>query len=1196
MNKKLIVLSFLMVFLLVSVSAWKSDRFIENRDKQLEKGGFTRYGTYEINEHKWWDVFEIWTEEKIKEVTLEDNTDTCSDNCYAIKEISNLKPMPLIEDVRFYRDFGKGWVAWNGFTNWKVLVEEEVDVFETQCVKGKEITTKNGTYFEQECSQIKTGTQRVWNNLDMKKDYEGTYRVKLEGGKKPSTILDWQVKINGIWTTAWATWGNISDGDDAEVNLISPEDGSTALENPIVFSSIANITNGTYIVNASLYTKVSDGEWKINQTNSSFSSPYESLVLESGTLSLSGNLIYDSVYVASGATINVGSSYLNITAINNITIEGNINANYLSSSGSGNGGDGSKSSTDDTSGGGGGGHKSSGGSGGDGGSASGGSGGSAYGSDVDKLFPVGSKGGIGRSGQTTDSPGGNGGGSVYLQSENVTIRGNIYANGQDGQEPLRKANSSGGGGGSGGSIVIVSNNLNITNSHFYSIGGNGGGRYGGGREGTQYGGGGGGGSGGRIKIFYGDNLYNDSVTYSLSGGSGGTCISTCDGGDDGSNGGSGNYFIYEESYSGVVYPGSDFNQIFSNNYSSGDIILWNYEYCDSDGDCGFAVANRTVTLDDTAPIILINYGNGTFDYGSLTQNHTINYTITDTNLQTCWISYNSTNTTIPCSTGSLNTTNFALELDVYNATIYANDSVGNIGSDYFEWNYKVFENSRSFNLTSFETDREGFSVNVTTDNTGLTANFYYDGVSYSTTKIGSILNPIFTKSLDSPIVSSNENKEFYWEFSYSGDLINSTKDNQTVKDWNISFDNVHQLVNIIIRDEETDSLINSTTLGILSTNWLGGGTNNLSYSDSSEEDGIYNLGVSNSSINYLNSQMQMFYDATGYQQRNFYETYLLTNSSIQQIELYLLLADAGIINIYQVTSDYITFEEDVTISAYKIVGGSETLVDMAITDGSGSANLFLDPDFTHRLTFEKSGCTTLERTENPTGGTTTIKIDCGGDVGQEINGTVYDGLTWDILPALTTLVNGTYTFTANINKTNCSISDIDFYLTREGSVVNSTSSSESCGDTLYLSYNLPDGNITATIQLVIDEETITKNKFYTIIDTSSLTGNMTSLWYILMNLDDIDIFGLTQKSKTFIAFLGLFLILGYLGMVEGLKSENIWGVIFIMFYLGMMSYFNWLNTNLVNSGYIFSSFLNQWGILILGGAISIGILLIKSER
>jgi hypothetical protein len=128
--------------------------------------------------------------------------------------------MPLIEDVRFFRDFGDGkWIAWNGFTNWRIEVEEDVDLFETQCIQGKEIIDeKNGTsYFEQECSQVKTGTEKQWLPLDYKKDYEGTYRVKLSGGKKSSTILDWQVKMNGVWSEEWAVWGNISEGDDAEV-------------------------------------------------------------------------------------------------------------------------------------------------------------------------------------------------------------------------------------------------------------------------------------------------------------------------------------------------------------------------------------------------------------------------------------------------------------------------------------------------------------------------------------------------------------------------------------------------------------------------------------------------------------------------------------------------------------------------------------------------------------------------------------------------------------------------------------------------------------------------------------------------------------------------------------------------------------------------------------------------------------------
>jgi len=271
---------FLMVFVSFA-SAWTSERFIEDTNKQLEKDSLTSYGTYEIIEHQWWDVLKIWTEEKIKEVTLEDNTDYCSSDCYAIKEITNLKPMPLIEDVRFLRDFGDGkFVAWNGFINWRVLVEEDVEQFETICKEGKEIfDEKNGTsYFEQDCSQISTGFEKQWLPLDFKKEYEGTYKVKLEGGKKESTILDWQVKTNGEWLDAWAVWGNISDGDDAEVILNSPADGSTSLTSSVTFNASANVTGGAYLTNMSFCSNIT-GSWGCGDSiDIDLSSSSESLI------------------------------------------------------------------------------------------------------------------------------------------------------------------------------------------------------------------------------------------------------------------------------------------------------------------------------------------------------------------------------------------------------------------------------------------------------------------------------------------------------------------------------------------------------------------------------------------------------------------------------------------------------------------------------------------------------------------------------------------------------------------------------------------------------------------------------------------------------------------------------------------------------------------------------------------------------
>jgi len=71
-----------------------------------------------------------------------------------------------------------------------------------------------------------------------------------------------------------------------------------------------------------------------------------------------------------------------------------------------------------------------------------------------------------------------------------------------------------------------------------------------------------------------------------------------------------------------------------------DPTLWTYEACDSDGDCGFASSNRTILVDTDAPSITINSPTSIMDYGISGGNEILNWTVTDTNLDSCWYNYN----------------------------------------------------------------------------------------------------------------------------------------------------------------------------------------------------------------------------------------------------------------------------------------------------------------------------------------------------------------------------------------------------------------------------------------------------------------------------------------------------------------------------------------------------------------------------
>ena len=158
---------------------------------------------------------------------------------------------------------------------------------------------------------------------------------------------------------------------------------------------------------------------------------------------------------------------------------------------------------------GGGGGAAYGGDGGQGGDNAPGSGGSSYGGRDDTLIEQGSGGGAGRLG-VVDGFGGNGGASIMLRAQTITIdSSDIAALGTRGYDGSVEA----GGGGAGGGIMLWADTITIHTAFVRAPGGSGGD--------AKWGGGGGAG-GGRIKIFHTSTIDTADVHFAVTGGAAGT--------------------------------------------------------------------------------------------------------------------------------------------------------------------------------------------------------------------------------------------------------------------------------------------------------------------------------------------------------------------------------------------------------------------------------------------------------------------------------------------------------------------------------------------------------------------------------------------------------------------------------------------------------------------------------------------------
>jgi hypothetical protein len=190
----------------------------------------------------------------------------------------------------------------------------------------------------------------------------------------------------------------------------------------------------------------------------------------------------------------------------------------------------------------------------------------------------------------------------------------------------------------------------------------------------------------------------------------------------------------------------------------------------------FAESNYTFDISTSVPSIDLSYGNGTFNYGNLVFNHTLNYTIVSPNLDSCWLEYNNINLSIPCTSNSLNTTTFQLIRDNYEATIYVNDTLGNLGSESFSWSYRVFENNRTFSPSSTITTIEEFKLNITTDGTQTPLIYldYNDSQKLTTLSGGEYKTNLTINDLG--------NNTIHWNITYGSNNFNTYSSYQEVND------------------------------------------------------------------------------------------------------------------------------------------------------------------------------------------------------------------------------------------------------------------------------------------------------------------------------------------------------------------------------------------------------------------------------
>jgi len=451
-----------------------------------------------------------------------------------------------------------------------------------------------------------------------------------------------------------------------------------------------------------------------------------------------------------------------------------------------------------------------------------------------------------------------------------------------------------------------------------------------------------------------------------------------------------------------------------------------------------------------------------------------------------------------------------------------------VSEDIWAWKY---ENS------TYNTSTEDYAINLTFGTTPTNANFYYNGTKYG----ASVTNIAGNNYTINRTLTLNETggKNFFFSYDFGTTNRNSSTKNQSVEALTFQLCNATfnvSYLNFTFKDEDDLNPINASIDSSTWYTWMGSDqsiNNSYSYSQTIQKDSYaFCFSPSQLTINY---DLGMEYNSIGYVQRDYFGTGTLTNTTTDKI-LYLLSSSDGIYVTYQVISGAYSPLSNTYVNATRDIGGSEEFVGSGYTGDDGAVTFWLNPDYTHTLTFEKSGYATKILTHTPTESDYTITLS------QTTSANVTDynrGISYTIEPLNDTLRNETtYTFNFTIVSSYWDLDQYGFYLTNStGAALGSASGSTAGGGTA--TKNLNTANHTNIIM-----------EYYWY--TNSTYSNGTTSWYVTYTADegfsllrffkdlktytDDEMFGLNMWSRTLIIFLLIFGMVGVMSYWSGIYS------------------------------------------------------------
>lgn len=490
-----------------------------------------------------------------------------------------------------------------------------------------------------------------------------------------------------------------------------------------------------------------------------------------------------------------------------------------------------------------------------------------------------------------------------------------------------------------------------------------------------------------------------------------------------------------------------------------------------------------------------------------------------------------------------------------------------VGSSACEWassnytfTYGFITNQTYYVNKTAETEKNFLSEIITIPDIFIisSANLIWNGTSSSATVSnlgGNAYN--LSKVFYNPLEAYG-NISYHWEVNLNDSSTQNTQANiQEVYLLNMSLCGSPYTVpylNITFKDESDLSIINATIPSSSFGFYLGDGSisKNLTYINNDEMYSYEFCFTPSSKTVFVDPYIQ--YASTGYPQRIYEPSTLnLTNSTTTKV-LYLLNSNDGLYVTFQVINSAEQSLSGVTVNATRSISGETVTVGTGTTGADGTVTFWLNPDYTHTLTFSKEGFTTYSLSLTPTQSSYTITL-----AGGENQGTndYTQGIKTFTAPTNGELFNDTtYLFEFNVTSSYWDLDSFGFSLRLpNGSIVGSDSSTTG-GSPATFSYDVNNQSLLyMDYYWIIEGNRSEGNRYWIITNTEYTNWSIKNLITDLSSYLDSGLFGIGVFGKYLIIFIILFVIVGVMSYKYGFVSPmSVTGTIFaVVFFLDIVA-------------------------------------------